>query len=260
MIVLNEHEWAEEMINACSLGKKPSETLCRVARYYIDNNFSKAEVRKKLSAFLMRCEPLISLPKWSDALDAAISRAIRHEAINIEYIAVTDKEMYVINELPSQQLKRLAFALICLAKYWDTVTGSEGHWINSADEDIMKMANIKTSIKNQSLLYHKLNELGLIRFSKKVDNTNVQVCFIEDGADKVRVTDFRNLGYQYLKHMGEPYFNCRCCGITTKYDNPDNPKSAVRQKYCKACARDIYIQQTISSVMRGRHRETPLPA
>ena len=45
-IVLNEHEWAEKMIDTHSLGAKPFETLCRVAKYYIDKNYSKKETRK----------------------------------------------------------------------------------------------------------------------------------------------------------------------------------------------------------------------
>lgn len=31
-IVLNEYEWAERMINSRELGKKPMETLTRVAK------------------------------------------------------------------------------------------------------------------------------------------------------------------------------------------------------------------------------------
>ena len=259
MIVLNEHEWAENMINSCLLGKKPFETLCRVARYYIDNNLPKAEVRKKLDAFIMRCEPLISLPKWADAMDAALARALKYEAVNIECIKITKPEMEKIALLPSLQLRRLAFTLLCLAKYWDIITRSENHWVNSADEDIMKLANIKTSVKRQCSLYHRLSELGFIQFSKKVDNTNVRVCFMEGGKTAASITDFRNLGYQYLKYIGEPYFECENCGITSKYDKPNNLKSMAKQKYCKACTRDIYIQQTIDSVMRCRRMNNPLP-
>ena len=40
-IVLKENDWAEKMIQSKSLGKKPSETLRRIARYYIDNGYEK---------------------------------------------------------------------------------------------------------------------------------------------------------------------------------------------------------------------------
>ena len=65
-IVLNEHYAAEEAIKNKSLGKKPSETLGRIARYYIDeyNITDKKAIRKKLDSFLLQCDPTASIPKW----------------------------------------------------------------------------------------------------------------------------------------------------------------------------------------------------
>ena len=99
------------------------------------------------------------------------------------------------------------------------------------------------------MLYGTLRDLGLIGFSKKVDNTSVKVCFVEDGDVDMRVYDFRSLGHQYLKHIGEPYFECENCGITTKIDNPGKGR---RQKYCKGCAVAVQTQQRVNSVMRRR--------
>lgn len=251
MIVLNEHEWAADMISQRSLGKKPFETARRVARYYIDQNISKKNVRKMMDSFLIQCDPTASLPKWSDMLDRAVSAAAKYEAINISGIDITVPEMELIDALPGRQDRRLAFTLLCLAKYWDTVTSSDGHWVNSKDSDIMRMANINTSIKRQSLLYHNLNQCGMIQFSKKVDNTNVRVLFMRDGEVALSVSDFRNLGYQYLKYHGEPYFFCENCGITTKYSHPENRRG---QKYCASCAVEVAMQQNVNAVMRYRSK------
>ena len=114
----------------------------------------------------------------------------------------------------------------------------------------MALANINTSIKRQGLMYWTLREAGMVQFSKKVDNTNVKVCFVEDGETILHITDFRNLGYQYLMYHGEPYFECANCGITTKISNPDNKR---RQKYCNECAAKIHLQQRVASVMRHRN-------
>ncbi|MBP5462531.1 MAG: hypothetical protein J6Y20_10430 [Lachnospiraceae bacterium] len=248
-IVLNEHEWAKEMISSRSLGKKPFETLSRVAKYYIDNHYSKKDVRKMLDRFLIQCDPTASLPKWSDTIDYALERAMKYDAIKIDYIEITDKEMAAINALEGRQLCRLAFTLLCLSKYWNIVNPHGDNWVNSSDSDIMRMANINTSIRRQSLMYHQLNAAGLIQFSKKVDNTNVRVLFIEEGETVLKISDFRNLGYQYMKYCGEPYFECQNCGITVKMDNP---KSGRRQKYCKSCAVEVATQQNVNSVMRCR--------
>lgn len=250
-IVLNENDWAREQIDNCNLGAKPYETFCRIARYYLDNGDTKKEVRKKLDNFLLLCEPTASLPKWSNTIDNALSKAIKCSAIDIDYIPITKPEMEIIDELNGRQIRRLAFTLLCLAKYWDLVNRREDHWVNSKDTDIMRMANINTSIKRQSMMYHTLNELGLIRFSKKIDNTNVCVQFITDGAECLQVSDFRNLGYQYLMCHGEPYYVCQNCGITVK-----NKKKTAKHnpKYCCECAIEIHMQQTVNSVMRQRGR------
>lgn len=249
-IVLNEHEWAQEKIKSRSLGSKPFETLSRVAKYYMDKNYSKKETRGMLDTFLLQCDPTASLPKWSETLDYAVSRALKYDAIKIDGIDITKPEIEKINLMVGKQMRRLAFTLLCLAKYWDIINPQGDHWVNSKDSDIMRMANINTSIKRQSLMYYTLNEAGMIQFSKKVDNTNVRVCFIEQGDVALTITDFRNLGYQYLYYNGEPYFECQNCGITVKSENTTGRK----QKYCKECASEIYIKQSVNSVMRQRNK------
>lgn len=248
-IILKENEWAEQMIQSRTLGKKPSETLCRVARYYLDNGYTKKEVRNKLDTFLIQCEPTASLTKWSDSLDYAVNKACKYKAIDIEYIEITDSEMEKIYDLKSKQIQRLAFTLLCLAKYWQIVIPNGDYWVNNKDNEIMALANINTSIKRQSLMYWTLREAGMIQFSRKIDNTNVKVCFAEEGNVVCRVSDFRNLGYQYLKYRGEPYFECQNCGITTKYNDPLKGR---KQKYCKTCASEIAVQQRVNAVMRQR--------
>lgn len=253
MIVLNENEWAEEMIKQCTLGKKPYETLCRVAKYYTDKGFKKSDVRKLMDAFLIRCDPSASIPKWADTLDRVVSRAGKYNAICIDKIVITKPEMKRIAALEGVQTKRLAFTLLCLAKYYDIVNPSGDHWVNSSDSEVMKMANVSTSVKRQSAMYHELNKLGMVGFSKKVDNTNVRVQFIEDGETAYEVTDMRNLGYQYFAASGaDGYIVCQNCGITTKKDKANTGR---KQKYCKECAAAIKLRQSVESAMLGRMRK-----
>ena len=250
-VVLKENDWAHDMIERNELGNKPSETLRRVARYYMDKGCSPAEARKRLDSFLIRCEPTSSLTKWSNALDYAVSRAAKYPSIDIDSIDITDTEINRIDLLGGKQIKRLAFTLLCLAKYWKAVTPDNDYWVNNKDTEIMSMANINTSIKRQGMMYWTLREEGMVQFSKKVDNTNVKVCFVDnEGIPVLHITDFRNLGYQYLMFHGEPYFVCENCGITSKLDNPGIGR---RQKYCKKCASEIAMQQKINSAMRLRY-------
>lgn len=250
-IVLKENEWAEEMIASQNLGKKPFETMKRVARSYLDKGYSKSQVRDELNLFLRQCEPKSSLSKWSSTLDKAVKCAAKYPAINIDNIEITETEMQKIDNLEGKQLRRLAFTLLCLAKYWAIIKPNADGWVNDKDNQTMSLANINTSIKRQGLLYWQLREAGMIQFSKMVDNTGVKVCFIEQDKPVMNITDFRNLGYQYLMYHGEPYFECTNCGLTTKIKNPDNNR---KPKYCAECASKIHMQQIVNSVMSRRQK------
>lgn len=252
-IVLNENKWAGEMIEAHDLGKKPTETLRRIARYYLNKGMSRTAVRKELDSFLLQCDPRASLPKWSHTMDYAVSAAVKYPSVDIESVEITDAEISKIDALEGKQIKRLAFTLLCLSKYWHSISPKDGYWVNNKDNEIMNMANINTSIKRQSFMYWTLREAGMIQFSKKVDSTNVKVCFITEGNTVIHIKDFRNLGYQYLMYHGEPYFVCANCGITTKISNPQNNR---KPKYCNECASKIHMQQIINSVMRQRDKST----
>ena len=256
MIILNEYEWAERAIRYKVLGKKPYETLSRVAKYYTYKNYPKREVRRLLDEFLLQCEPTVSLVTWSDTLDNAAKSATKYPLVMIDSIEITVPEMKRIDALPGKPIRRLAFTLLCIAKYMHTVSENTNYWVTTPDNEIMKMANISTSIKRQSSMFGQLKDDGMIRFSKQIDNLSVQVLFTEDGDTAMRVTDFRNLGYQYMKHHGEPYFECVNCGLTEKIKNPSSGRPP---KYCPQCAAEIRTRQNVNSVMRRRVAMQYLP-
>ena len=245
-VVLRENEWAEDMIKSNTLGKKPSETLRRAARYYMDQEYRTRDVRKLLESFVLRCDPNISLPKWDDTIDRAISKAEKFNAIEIDYIDITKPEIDTINSLQGRQIKRLAFTLLCLSKFWTIVDPMRDYWIINKDSEIMAMANINTSVRRQSELYWTLRELGLIKFSKKVDNTNIRVCFTEPGDVVLKISDLRNLGYQYQRFCGEAYFECQNCGLVVKLKDPVRGKN---RRYCNACASRTVAEQRQTEII-----------
>lgn len=254
MVVLNENKWAKEMIESKSIGDDLFETLCRVSRYYIDCGYDKKTVRNKVDAFLRTSDLSISIPKFERLVEAAIKRSYKREAIAIDCIPIYKEELNIINSIKGKPIKRLAFTLLCLAKYWDIANSRQDHWVNTKDTEIKKMANIRTSISRESEMYRRLKNMGLIEFSKKVDSLNVRVLFIKDKSDdvEINITDFRNLGNQYLMHIGEPYYKCQNCGLVTKLDYSGKGS---RPKYCKECAIKLDIQSRINAVMRHRIRK-----
>lgn len=251
-IILNEVEWVEELLKDPSLEDNAVETLTRVARYYFSKGFSKKEVRTKTELFLLQCNPLASIPLWTNTMDHIIKNAAKRAPLEITGIPITESEIDKINAIKSKRERRLAFTLLCLSKYWDLLNQTDSHWVNSQMKDIMKMANISTSFKNQCLLYKSLKDSGLIELSKKIDNTNVRVLFSNAGDEKIVsvITDFRNLGYQFQRLTGESFYQCENCGLIFK--TKKNTKRGRPPKYCPDCAREIYIKQTIDSVMSKR--------
>lgn len=248
MIILNENLWAAAKLGEMNLGEHPSDTMRMIARYYVDNGLNEKDTRRKMDEFLLRCIPTAILSQWAQTLDKAYKRALKYPAVDIDYIPITQAELDEIARLPGIQMKRLAFTLLCLAKYWTERNADCDYWVCTPDKEVMNMANIRASVKRQCLMYHHLKENGLIRLPRKVDGKNIRVCFADtNGEPVIRVTDFRNLGYQYLKYLGEPFFFCECCGIVTKMKQPSHGR---RQKYCEICATRMKIQNTVNAMMR----------
>ena len=121
-LILNEYEWAENMIREHELGNKPVETLSRVARYYHANHYSKHEIRSLLDDFLLKCDPSASLPKWSDTLDKVVKSCNKYSLVILDGVDVSYDELEKIEKLNGKQIRRLAFTLLCSAKYWDAVS------------------------------------------------------------------------------------------------------------------------------------------
>ncbi len=246
-IILNEREYAENIIETKDLGKSPVDSLSKVARYYLQcNGYRKSEVRRKIEELLIASNPGVILVKWSDTLDKIAKNADKYKLIEIDGIPITQAEVDAIKKLGKRQDERLAFSLLCVAKYWDRVSDDNNHWVNTNDGDLMRMANVSTTAARQNQMVHRLVSANMIQLSKRVDNLNMQVMYINDDSPVVvKIYDYRNLGNQYLMLRGDRYFMCENCGICVK-------RNSNSQKYCKQCATEFYIKKSVESVMKQR--------
>lgn len=233
MIILNEESVAKERLETPSLDNSPLDILTLIARYYIKEGYKPKVIQRLLETYILRCDSMASLPKWGNVIDIALKNAARRPLVKIRCISVSKTEIETIQTLQGRQAQRLAFTLLCLSKYWNAVNRVHTYWVNTPDNQIMKLANIKASIKQQSAIYRRLRDAGLIEFSRKIDNTNVRVLFADQGTPVLQVEDFRNLGFQYQQFLGEPYKECALCGEI--FPTPKRQKGMPR-KYCKSCA------------------------
>ncbi len=246
---LNEYEDAEKYLEDKICDKEIYNKLRVIARYYIDNGYDRNSTEEKLREFISQCGEVPSLNYWSDMIEKSVKKAIKTKAILINSISIYKSELDKINNLVGAQVRRLAFTLLCLEKYRDALIKNNNHWVTYSMDDVVKLANIKTSIKNRCLLYRKLMLAGLIVLPEKAASTSVQVLLADKCGDEVlQITDMRNLGYQYLKYMGGSYFECECCGLTVKR----RPGEYHHQKYCDQCAALMRAKQNAESVRRLR--------
>lgn len=217
-IVMNEIKCAKDALETHDLGKYPTSTLTYLAKYYREYGNGWNDITDRLGKFILECDSSVSLVKWEPRIRKAISAAKKYPPIVIPEIVVTKPEMEAISKIKGMCPRRLAFTLLCLSKYYDKMANNESHWVFMPHSDIMRIANIKQSVARQCEMIRQLKTEGYIDTDKRVDRNNIKVLFNNDGESAVSITDFRNLGYQYMLSIGDvKYFKCANCGITERY-------------------------------------------
>lgn len=245
-IYLSDLENAKFVLEQKRLTKNYFNDLRLVGRYYLNMGYSKNQAREKIDEFMLACGVDCKTNVFTDKGDNAIKAAERMRFIVNDSIYIFKHEMDVIDSLDGIQLRKIAFTLLCLAKYWDLKRDNNNHWIYNKDSEIMSMANVAVTTRRQSELYRKLQDYGLVRFSRKVDGTSMMINFLSnEGACVLAISDFRNLGYQYLRFHGGAFFSCENCGVTTRATGKNH-------KYCQSCAAKIHTRQKVNSVMKRR--------
>lgn len=239
-IILNEYKWAEKAIADKTLYDTPRASLSLIAKYYYSEGYNTKQIREILHSILL--EDGYDLPYMvaNEIVEGALKVGKKYKPLVIECIVISQQELKRIDTLEKIQLKRLAFTLLCLAKYHRIKSGANG-WVSTPIKDIMRMANINESVKRQDLLYYQLGQLGMIEFSRKIADMSIRVTYEEPGEPAVYITDFRNLGYQYESLHSNKYIKCERCGITIKVKNQN--KAGRKQKYCDICAPIVKIEQ-----------------
>ena len=237
-LILNERAYIEELIRQKDLGATPYRTVFALARYYRSLGYKPKAIREEIERFMIRCDPDINLVRWNTSIEKAIQRSSNRKLIELDSIPITQKEIDKCKSLDSSAYQRLAFSLLCIAKYFNTLRDTNNNWVNQSDKDIFSLANIQTVRKRQPLMLGKLGEEGFVEFSNRIDNTNLRVTFVDtDGDPILKITELHNLGWQYERFLfGDKYYpTCEICGEIFR------KKKNVRgiQKYCTKCAAEV---------------------
>ena len=177
--------------------------------------------------------------EWSELINLYIDNAKKYPLTQIDCIPVTEAEMQSIQLVDGDKQRKLAFTALVLAKYGNLRNEKNNGWVMLENYQLFKRAEIHENVENSYLLLHDLCKAGLIEWSKRVDNINFQVKFIQDDGDVVmKVTDLRELGLQYLNYAYGGYGYCRECGKMFKM-------TIHNKKYCDDCVQVVEYYKPI---------------
>lgn len=238
-IILNENVYAENIIQQDKLDKKPTFDLRILAKYYYhEKQFTQNKIYLALVSIMESKYTNFSLAKWQPLLLDLAKNAKKYPLMKIDYIPITKNELLTIDNIESKPIKRLAFTLLCLAKYRNAINSRNNDWENYKFKDIFKMANIQATKNEQGYMIYDLKNIGLIKMNKVVDNLSINVCYIdkEESDEVLQIKDFRNIGYEYLLYSGEKFFRCKNCGLLVRQRSNND-------KYCNDCTSIIKNEQ-----------------
>lgn len=248
IIILNEKEYVDGVLSDKNM--EPSKAclfLSIYARYlYHEKNLRKAGIRKELNLFMENNYPHYNPVDWAANFEKYANKAGKYPLCKCPGVWITAGELKTITEIHDKVLERLAFTLLCLAKFSNFRNPNNNNWVNYTNGEIYSIACINTTAFEKDIKFNKLKELELIEYAKKVNSLNIQVLYIdEDSEKKLFISDFRKLGYEWRLYKGEKYIRCATCGILVKNTNG-------KRKYCKDCAENQNKMKTLQRYYENR--------
>lgn len=234
MIVLNEKKYAIECLENGFVGRKPFFTLSIIAKYYYYClNYKKSKIEMLLNDFMFKNYSIgyqSDRLSWQDTIEKIVKKVNNYTLLELDGVKITKSELKTISGIGNPNKERVMFTILCLAKFGIARNPQSNGWVNTDSKEIFKMARVSCKAKERELYIGDLCDRGLLELPKRNDNVSLRVTFIDDGDEELFISDFRELGYEYLKYKGENFIRCAECGILTR-GNKNGTK-----RYCKDCA------------------------
>ena len=245
MIVLNEKKYAIECLENGFVGRKPFFTLSIIAKYYYYClNYKKSKIEMLLNDFMFKNYSIgyqSDRLSWQDTIEKIVKKVNNYTLLELDGVKITKSELKTISGIGNPNKERVMFTILCLAKFGIARNPQSNGWVNTDSKEIFKMARVSCKAKERELYIGDLCDRGLLELPKRNDNVSLRVTFIDDGDEELFISDFRELGYEYLKYKGENFIRCAECGILTR-GNKNRTK-----RYCKDCA--AYTPQETKTIV-----------
>ncbi|MCM1168159.1 MAG: hypothetical protein NC401_19415 [Ruminococcus sp.] len=260
LIAMNERKYAKSVLsgNVKRLLKNPLSTLRILAKYYFSTGLNKSEIGEKLRGYINEKHLTNSQEQCKSMISAAMKNLGKYPLVEIDEIPVSKSEIDRIMSIRSQRynahnaktLQKLAFSLLCLARY-QLMSGRSEPWININVDKLFTIANIDCSSREIQLMHLlDLKNLGLIDVTSSPSDSAFKVLYVQQDQDKpeIVVRDLNECGMVYEQYLGAPYVHCERCGALT-------PIKSNRTKYCKDCSEQVNREKTMLRMRENRANE-----
>lgn len=245
-MIINEYEIAENVLATKTINDKSE--LFIVAKYLRNEmECDVSETVAMLDNILTKSDRNYNPIKAAKFLEKMSKKASDYKLKKVDYVDITQNELDEIKKLDSIKLQRLAFTLLVYAKYNNKISSDNDNWCNIKLNDLYKISRVSTrNAKEKALYLNRLNRLGYISFSKKNTNLNCRYSLIneEEHNYALRISDIRELGYQYLAITDKKQFvYCQKCGVIIKKKS----KNDYSTKYCGTCTQQLRNENLLKS-------------
>lgn len=233
------------MLEQNGLEDNPHQAISILAKYFYHHcGYRKKKIIRHLTSFLEKNYPRYKIQKqsWAATIEKIANKAGKYPLYEVDEILITQAELDTIDTAENHpaianldrvtinNIKRLSFTMLCLAKLGTAKSEKTNGWVNTRTRDLLQLSRINCSQKQGSFLISHMNAAGLLEFAKKNTNLSRRVTFINNNSKPVLlISDFRELGYAYLKYLGENIIECAQCGILIRGTANHS------RRYCNEC-------------------------
>jgi len=240
MFVMNEKAFIEKRLNDKNLYKDRGLTSILMKYYLLQGLSDEKVVGNTMNYFRER---IINYKEDIEFLRCTLAlKKIKKgniSLLDIPYIPISSSEMNIIKSLDNKTHERYLFALLTIAKFKNMVNSENNNWtIKEIGTVFSKIANVNMTQDAQYTLIRELVNRGYINLANGA-NLNIQVLFIDNADETIKVDSFTDLGKFYADIEKGKMIRCEECGKLVK-------KGANgRTKYCNECAEKIDREKAI---------------
>lgn len=162
VVVLNEREYAEDLLREDVTWRTAGHALHYIAKLYFSNGYQKEQVKEKLDDFLLSHMDGYNRVLDEDLIQQAIASSKGKQLVELDGVIITKAEIEKIQALDGKPMQRLMLTLLCLAKYHVAINEKNSYWVTEDTRDIFRMASVSVNVKKQNEMICELRNLGYV--------------------------------------------------------------------------------------------------